>query len=609
MRIVRIGAAAVLALGVGGGVVAGGACGPGSAHVGLLLRAPEGVDDDVNKVTLRVVDKGSAKCAADGSVSGKPDEEFDETFDLDKTGCAAGAKYCATVEIPQDEVTKLFIVQGKAGGELRFQGCAKATPDADELAVKITLHRYVAPSCCNDGVVQPKEQCDSGKKAPDFCGQPGGGDCQGIVVPDDVCECDCKAKEILLSIPGMTPPMDNAVGTKKELALAFSGKNGALGGALRAVFVDSSPASSASIGDVNVRYLQKTLAPFPGELAPQLRLPQCDAMGKITLTGRTAREQKSPAIARVSDDIVAVVYASDHTTGNLQGDFDIYLSAQGKDGCANQAFFQLKVNDEAGGASASNPAIAGGPPGKALVVWAEGTNLRGKVFNAGTGSFEPSGANVNLGVIGAGRPRVTGSAAGWLLVFAGVCDKEDSDAVCLLPVNEAGVPGVPKRVNNATGGVQSEPDVARLDDGSAAVTWVSDGRIYMQRFNAQLEPHAGDQDAPVTKSSKTPASQPAIAAGKLASGTGFYAMAWRSADEDIWARYADATSGFRLNNVDGQLGDFRASHPAIGKPRASPVITVTPADGTPDDDYVVIGWLDTSADHFGLYVRRFPLPR
>ena len=78
--------------------------------------------------------------------------------------------------------------------------------------------------------------------------------------------------------------------------------------------------------------------------------------------------------------------------------------------------------------------------------------------------------------------------------------------------------------------------------------------------------------------------------------------AWHADDGSVWARYIGGDSGFGYNFVTGQNADFRATHPAITTARTGAAVAIG------GDGFGAIGWQDTSAEHPGVYVRRFPMP-
>src|SRR3569832_1886783 len=111
----------------------------------------------------------------------------------------------------------MFAVAAKSPAGLLAEGCTVEAIDQDPLEVTIQMHRYNEPACCGDGSPQVGEQCDSGALVDPaiVCGG---------VTPSAVCNGDCTAAEILLSIDdGATPPklFNGIPGSKTKLSVAF----------------------------------------------------------------------------------------------------------------------------------------------------------------------------------------------------------------------------------------------------------------------------------------------------------------------------------------------------------------------------------------------------
>ncbi len=575
--------------------VAGAAsCGPERAGIILDLRLPQGAKDASAMTVL--VSIGSNCDPATGRVTNESAQGDPQSFDLDKGGCSGSAVWCKTIKIDKDGQQRTFHILGKgAGGEFVVEGCSQAVVDKDPLDVGIVGKQYIAPPCCNNGKLEAVEQCDSGNKAMTDCsGKPGPGgknDCIGAI-PDAVCECDCLAKEIVLSIDGTGPATTNNPNTKADLALAFSGATANpmsdfVASSLRAVYTDVEGIGGS---DVNLRMLKDTMFPYDGgQFAKQLRMPALCS----SLTGAGAqRLQRSPAIARISEEITAVVYADNLNSANPTL-FDVSIDAQGSSGCADKDAVQVNATK---GSSCDSPDVARGPDGQALVVWNQAGQLRGRIWKS-TGDLVPAMADIEIGAISPmGKPHVAGNNGGWMVVYAG-SGSGDPDGVFFKTVSTSGAVGAETKVNAVTDGVQDQPDVAMFKDGTALVVWQSGGKILFQRFNG-VTPRMGDQDAPLSSKTPAPASAPAVASDD---GT-WFAAAWQAGDGSIWARYL-GKDAFGFNNVSGQNDDFLATHPGIKHARSGPAVAV----GT---GFVAIGWLDTTMDDpHGMIVRRLPPPR
>lgn len=545
---------------------------------------PAGLLDTATEVELRV--SLGAKCnPATGHVI---DENDSETFPLDRCGAAS---WCKSIKVEKDNAERVFHVLARSGGMPLAEGCAIAAIDKDPLDVAVKIQRFSAEPCCNDGDLQPTEQCDNGiQSATDCAGNaPSGGTLSCLaIMPDAVCECDCRAREIVLSIPGTNPITTNDPNTKSDLSLAFAGASGTpdVAGGLRAVYTDSQGVSG---NDINVRTLKANLFPIEsGSLMKQLRLPVTCAAPLVT---GILRDQHSASIARVSAELSAVTFVSNK---ELPQQDNVLLSALGKQGCA--AAEPITVNATTT-VKCATPDIAGGPEGSALVVWNQGGALRGRVWNS-TGALLPPASDIELGTMSkTGKPHVAGWSGGWLVVSTGSGD----DDIFMTTVNPSGaVMGAPKKVNLATDALQSQPDVAAQTDGRAIVLWQSGEDLLFQRYDASGTAHAGDQDASLLENAP-PATVPAAPA--VAGNNGWFVAAWAAPDGTIWSRFIGQDSGFGYNHVDGRNGDFLASHPAVTHGRIAPAVAMS-------DNVVAIGWQDTSVEEpvHGMVVRSFPFP-
>ena len=579
------------------------ACSPETSTVILGLYVPQGLLDG-SSAELRVIDGDAARCnKATGFIDPtSPSGDAVQSFPMKSSGCSSGAKFCAEITIPKDDADHVFEFQARAAGEVRARGCTTVTVDQDPLQVDITAVANLPPPCCNDGVVQFGEQCDSGLPADVDCGgNPVATNTCGAIAGDDVCECDCTAKEILLSEVGdwpiavPQPGLNNDPHTKYDLALAFSGASGNVANSLRAVYTDVSPTPGSNAPDIDTRLLRGDLRPIETyPLSQALRLPS--SCSTVDTQQGPPRQQITPDITRISADKVGVAWADDRT---LAANFDVYAVTQNDFGCTDTA---PSVVNAAKTSSLAQPAIAGGPNDTALVVWADGGSLRGRVWSAsadGTCSnCLPAGADIDLGtLVGGSKPRVAGNASGWVVAYAGT--GVDSD-VFVRTVSTTGTASAERKVNISDGGPQDQPDVAMQPDGSFAVVWSSGGAIMIQRFDAGGEPLAGDQDGPLSVASPAGIEPSIAASGDIGN---FYAAAWATVDGTVWARYIGVGADrFLRNHVNGTLDDFLASHPAIVGSR----IHVDVAAG--GDGFVAIGWVDDSDTHPGVYVRRMPLP-
>src|SRR5690606_9956350 len=210
----------------------------------------------------------------------------------------------------------------------------------------------------------------------------------------------------------------------------------------------------------------------------------------------------------------------------------------------------------AGSLSVSFPQIAAGAANTALVVWAEGTSVRGRVWSVATNTFVPENDDVNIATQADGsRPRVAGNASGWVVAYA-AGGNVNVKTVKLVEIGGEPdvVVGTEQRVNIASG-AHDQPDVAMLPDGQFAVVWRNGEKVLVQRFTAAGDPITGDQDQPATNASP-PAETPRIAAS-LDTGS-FYAAGWATPSTgEVWGRMIDASGAlFLRNHVNGLLSDF-----------------------------------------------------
>jgi hypothetical protein len=585
-------------------VLFSGACAPDASSVALRINTKKGLLDDVS-AELRVIDAAEAKCENGFVTPENPPSDAVQTFSL-SSDCQGGAKLCAEITLEKDGDDRIFEVIARRAGAVRARGCTVKAVDQDPLEVSISVVPNLPPKCCNDGVLQAGEQCDDAIAAATDCGgnpvDPTPGSCGGVTT-SYMCECDCLARELLASEPGASPPLNNDPNTKIDVALAFSGPSGSadVANSLRAVFTDLSTAPDAATApNINVRTLTGSLFPIVGTaLAQQLRLkPSCDGNQIIAGQGLT-RSQGQPDIARVSDDRLAVVFQDDNETGNPAGNFSIHLIQLNGTGCGEPT--NTKVNFAKTG-SLSLPRIARGPNGNALVVWVDGSTLKGRIWNtnadATCSTCLPAMADLDLGTAKQGeRPAVAGNANGWVLAYTGPGTEGD---IFTRTVDPTGNVGAEKIVNLDPVGLQGEASVAMLADGRFVVVWSNVGAITFQRFDATGQPVAGDQDQSLIVSSPL-GGKTAVAAGDDSGG--FFTAVWQSGnDGTIWARLIGGSEGFLINSVTGTFDDFLASHPGIAGQRVNPDVAIG------GDGFIAIGWTDLAPTNAGVRLRRFPLP-
>jgi hypothetical protein len=583
--------------------------------IALVMDTPQGLLEEATTVELAVFDASGATCEATGAPSRIPASA--QRFSLQNTGCTGGAAWCTTITLDKDGSDKMFAVVAESAAGVLAQGCTTALINQDPLVVSIQVLRYVKPACCNDGIVEAGEECDTGVVAPMTCSGAPGGACKGITA-DFVCGCDCTANEILLSIDDAPsdPRLSNGpAGTKTNLALAFGVDGTTYPAALLGLFVNSDSSTDTSGPDINARFLAQDLNPIadPAPLALQLTMPlSCGDLEGHGLPGN----QGSPRLALVGTTMAAV-YSSD---GRVGGTLDVVLNPLDSQGCAPDTQCtaatssacgtglcdatcgsgmtccspSVPVNSMGSSPGIEGPDIAAGPPNAALVVWTYQNASYYRIWQT-DGTFVPPIAQKEMEIASnASFVRAAGSPSGWLVAYNGA-GPGDGDGVFLNTISPTGTLGSPTLVNTVTQGTQDQPAIAALSDGSSLVAWRSGGNIFFQRFDATGAPVAGDQDAPLNTSAMGGMLNPTVGAGP-----DFFTVAWETGSADVYARYVGGGAGFGYNTISGQNGDFEATSPSVMGQRHNPSVAV--------GSYVAFGWEDDSTAHPGVYVRRFPLP-
>jgi hypothetical protein len=585
-------------------VVAASCQAPEASRIGLVMRMPQGALDTAKAVDLSVFEASKATCSAEtGHVSKIPSEDDGtQIFPLTNDGCPEGVAWCADVELDRGEIDMMFAAIARDESGVIAEGCSVRKIDQDPLEVTIKMHLVNAPRCCNDGRLQAGEQCEGAPAAPEECGG---------IVETEVCDPGCVSKEIQLANVSMDqPPLIEGGRLKTDLAMTFSAGVNGLSGGLRAVFTSAS--SEATQGrDVNIRMLDKELQTIqtPYSLSHQLRLPTfCDTVGGVG----GIKEQHSPAISPVSASRVGIVYLSNEINVTR---YEVFLVAHTQDGCAEAKPQKISTNNAVSD-SAERPDFAGGPDGSGLAVWVRGKEAFGRIWTlnpdpAKVGDLNPpelsavdeialapsaiDGTVTNI--------RVAGTSTGWVIVYSANRDDDVDGGIYMDTVSPTGgLNGTPILVNAATAGLQEQPDIAVLQDGTRAVVWRSAGQIFVQRYDKDgvaigdqfnmlenpLSPMGGDH------------AYPSVAGGGEAGS--FFVVAWEDmATTDIWARLIDPKGGFLANSVTGQTDAFQASYPGFPSSRSRAAVAV--------GQHIAIGWQDTNPGHEGVFVRRFPIPK
>jgi hypothetical protein len=561
---------------------------PPAAAVGLVLKTEAALLDQATSLKLSVFDGTAARCEDDGSAGEVPASA--QEFQLGQEDCGGDAAWCTEIELDRDGSTKVFYIEAQGPGGLLAQGCAAADIDQDPVTVNIKVQRYVPPSCCNDGILQAREQCDSGQASAVACDGTPAGACTGMV-SDVVCACDCTTNVIPLDRVASDPVP--APGEKTELAMTFARGGGDLQNALRTAFTDVGAQANGG-ADVMVRYLDGNAAPFDeiaqADVARPFRVPL--ACSNPT-GGGAGRGQRTPALAALSPTATALVYLSNESD---PGSNDAFLLHLGGEGCAEDP--AERINTIEGGVTSVD--VAAGPAGSALVVWSQGGAVRGRFWSESTGFAD----EIEIAAQGS-APRVAGSTIGWAVAYQGAAGS-DGDAIVARTIVLGPSVGPEIAVNLQTQGLQDQPDVAMLSNGQFGVVWRSAGDVFLQRFSAGGFASEGDQDAPLNTVTEGEQALPTIE-GSGATGS-FYVAAWSDPGSgEVRARFLGDVSGFLFNSVTGQNGEFTASPIGVGGARSRPALAVG------GNGHVAIGWQDDAqgaapATGPGVYVRRFPLP-
>jgi hypothetical protein len=560
------------------------ACSEAPVPIGLVMIAPQAVQD-AETVDLFVFKAGKTQCLDNGTLS-TPIAENATTFPLSKTGCDDGLAWCGEVQVERTEDPTVFAAIAKAQGQTILQGCTITPVNQDPLEVEIEMQQFLEPPCCGDGKLQPGEQCD-----------PGGLTACGEVPADEVCFPNCTTAEVLLSTAGTVKPLlTNETRTKSELAMAFCPGNAQIGTALRTLF-RSKDSKAAGGSDINLRVMSTDgytiVSPQPLGLQMRLPMPCWDPYD----TASPGVEQ-SPAIAPVSQNATLMVYESNI---KLMSSSDVFLIVHTEDVCADVPLgedppIQLSKTESTPGAT--QPDVARGPEGQALIVWNQKGQVVGRLWKEGVLTPDLAAAPLTIGT--GSKPKVAGNADGWVVVYQ--AGSEGSEDILKRSVKLDSTLGGEETVNGNPGGAQTSPDVAMLDNGTHVVVWESGGDIFFQRFTADGRV-SGDQDAPLNddKTEDPAIVQASPAVGAPGTGGRFFAAAWENSDGTVSARYLGDTSGFLFNSHDGRSNAFPASHLGITGERHKPAVAI----GT----HVVFGWQDDSDVHPGMYIRRFPLPK
>ena len=549
--------------------------------VAPAILAPHDLLDGATKLTLRVyAASDGVACGTDGGTTGDTSKPI-ATKDLASVGCPLGAAFCGDLQIVESPDDRIFAATalGSQGTDPLALGCAKAKVDQDALPVRIRMQRFIRPSVCGNGIVEPTEQCEPPPRD----------------IADPLCDGDCHTRELLLSGGHGTTGTTSSgkAGDKQHPYFLWPAQSGTLGRFV-AVFGDRTP---GQFSDVTVRVLDASFQRFGGqgdEFADYSFYLPNQPTGSFP-PPPSPDSQGAPVAAAVGPKYY-VAFEDD-----AAGSIDVHLRSLDSTFTAEQSQ-AIAINGDAGEPGVqSEPAMAASSRGVLYIVWQDEAAgaIRGRTIDPQTKAL---GAQHDVSSGASNRhPSVASNGDGWIVVW------ESGQEIHLRRIGADGAPiaGSETKVNDATHtGVQAHPSVAALYDGRAAVVWNdrTSTDVFVQRYDAAGAPVAGDQAARINDAVSDGDQTTPVVASSAAAG-GAFAAAWLdAASGHVRARWLGASRGFLFNNVDGQNGEFQASI-APGRARANPVLVVGGAG-----PYLVVGWEDNTADAPGIYGRRFPVP-
>lgn len=545
--------------------------------VAMDLTMPRAVLDRVTKISLQVLE-GSVTCDPATGTIAYPDgvtaaKELQKR-DLNSQGCPQNVRWCGDVAVDKSDTPRVFAATGRDDADAVLAvGCASAKISDDQVTLPITMFRYLAPAVCNDGTIEPTEQCEPGGTA--------------------TCDDKCHSKEILLSTgSSQNGTVTGDPGTKLDPFFLWPPLSGNPG-RFFAFFTDKAVNNNA---DVGLRVMTDALEPVttpPALAAGEIFLPN----GGVFPPTQDPRQQSAPQAAFL-DNRYYVVFQDDNspTSNGLDihlRSFDDALQSSGADATT--------INGS--GASPTGepniqqaPAIAAGTKDRLYVTWEDAS---GKIV--GRTLTPPSTlGNQNDVSTGTGNAKVSLAAtgSGWVAVW------QSATGVKLRAINEDGTPQGAEQIVSEGGDQVDRPRVASLADGRFAVAWSAGGDVFVQRYDAKGGKIPGDQSSPVNDVVKDGTQSEAAIAGSTAAD-GSYVVAWLDeASGHVRARNLGGSAGFLFNNVNGQSTEYQASA-EDGRSRATPVV----ASGG-SGPFVAIGWVDTTkqVNVAGIVVRRFPAP-
>ncbi len=541
------------------------------ASINASFTLPRAILDKANKLEIRVLE-GPVTCdEATGLLGNEEAGKEIAKSELGTSSCAAGAKFCGSVQIEKSADVRMFSAKATAtGGATVAVGCAAATVNQDAISLTLRMFRFLAPSNCGDGVLQPTEQCD-----------PAGG---------PLCDDSCQSTEVLLSLGSSgNKTVTGKAGDKTDPFFLWPTGSGDSGRFL-AFYTDHAVPSGGGTLDVGLRVMSADLSPVstpPALASGSIFLPNGGAFPPAP----AALQQSLPQAAFFGGEYW-VVFDDDSGSSldiHARSINNVFVSDQGLGAPIN-------IN----GTGSGEPAIQTAPAISAsserlLVAWED--QAGGKIVGRTLTPPSTLGSQNELSVgNGNARPQIAATGKSWVTVW------KSGTGIKLRAVDANGTPSGSDQSVNASGAGADGAHIASLPDGRFAVVWSAGGDVFLQRYDAKGLAIAGDQDQPLNDIVKDgDQNQPTIAAMPAAGGS--YVVAWYDASTGhVKARFAGGTSGFLFNNVNGQTSEFQASR-VEGRDRNSPVVAVGGSG-----PFIAIGWEDKGTTNAGIIVRRFPIP-
>lgn len=547
-----------------------------SVSIVPALVAPRALLDRTDAIELVVHPSEEATCDEATGTASLPQSPPLAEATLTTGDCVDGARFCGELTLDRAPTPRVFVATASdRSGAALAQGCATAVVDSERVALALTMRRVLPQATCGDGVIAGLEHCEP----------PGKGACDEA----------CHTREIVLSIGAASAGTATGAPTdKSEPALLWPEGSGD-GGRFFAFFTDKTPGALEIGMRVRDAALDEAQSP-PAAVGAFLFLPNDPGPGGFPAKA-APRNQSAPAAALV-DGRYYVAFQDDDSPG--ANGLDIHLRSFDGLLVADQPFgAPVGINGASGGGepnAQSSPALAAGANGRLLVAWLDegGATGQGRVFAR---TFQPGATLGSQNELSTGTgnkaPSIAPTRTGWVVVW------ESAAGIKMRAVGSDGTPaGLEQLVNDRTRGTSTSPRVASLGDGRFAITWLREGDVMMQRFEADGSPVAGDQAS--ARSAAAASEGPSIAAH--GSSGGLYALAWiDKASGSVTGRFVKADGGFFFNPVDGSEAPFAVSI-APGRTRRAPAVAIGGSG-----PHAAFAWEDRSASG-GITVRRLPLP-